>query len=121
MTYELAADVGGTFTDLVLRTEGREINIYKTSTTPGNISNGILNGIEIIATSLGLDTKTFLQQCKSFACGTTMATNAILENRQAKTGLICSEGFRDTLLIREGGKADSYDFYMDKSGKLRRA
>ncbi|WP_076866063.1 hydantoinase/oxoprolinase family protein [Bradyrhizobium mercantei] len=113
MTYELAADVGGTFTDLVLRVGGREVNIYKTSTTPGNISNGILNGIEMIATSLGLDIKTFLRRCTSFACGTTIATNAILENRQAKTGLICSEGFRDTLLIREGGKADSYDFYMD--------
>lgn len=113
MTYELSADVGGTFTDLVLRTDHRQIDIFKTSTTPENISTGILNGVTMIAGTLGLETRDFLAQCTSFACGTTIATNAILEGRQARTGLLCTEGFRDTLLIREGGKPDSYDFYVD--------
>ncbi|TDR92913.1 hydantoinase/oxoprolinase family protein [Enterovirga rhinocerotis] len=113
MTYELSADVGGTFTDLVLRSDGAQIDIFKASTTPANIADGILNGIAGIAKSLDLDTATFLGRCDSFAVGTTIATNAILEGKQAKTGLLCTDGFRDTLLIREGGKADSYDFYVD--------
>jgi len=113
MAYELSADVGGTFTDLVLRTDRKKIDIFKTSTIPENISKGILNGVTMIAETLGLSTKEFMQDCESFACGTTIATNAILEGRQAKTGLLCTEGFRDTLLIREGGKPDSYDFFVD--------
>ncbi|MFN4155795.1 MAG: hydantoinase/oxoprolinase family protein [Paracoccaceae bacterium] len=113
MAYELSADVGGTFTDLVLRTGRTKIEIFKTSTIPQNISRGILNGVTMIAQTLGISTDNFLQDCESFACGTTIATNAILEGRQAKTGLLCTEGFRDTLLIREGGKPDSYDFYVD--------
>lgn len=113
MSYELSADVGGTFTDLVLRTDGVKIDIFKSSTTPDDVSVGIMNGIHMIAGVLGLETSSFLGQCTNFACGTTIATNAILEGKQAKTGLICTEGFRDTLLIREGGKPDSYDFYVD--------
>ncbi|MGN7734726.1 hydantoinase/oxoprolinase family protein [Ensifer sp. 22564] len=113
MAYEISADVGGTFTDLVLRIDGKAVEIFKTSTVPSNISKGILNGVSMIAETLGLTQREFMNDCKSFSCGTTIATNAILEGRQAKTGLICTEGFRDTLLIREGGKPDSYDFYMD--------
>lgn len=113
MTYELSADVGGTFTDLVLRSDGKRIDIFKTSTTPENISDGIMKGLEMIAARIGLETRTFMKNCTAFACGTTIATNAILESRQAKTGLICTDGFRDVLLTREGGKPDSYDFYVD--------
>lgn len=113
MSYELSADVGGTFTDLVLRTDGVAIDISKASTTPQNISDGVMAGVGMIATRLGVSVSTFMGQCTSFSIGTTIATNAILEGKQAKTGLICTEGFRDTLLIREGGKPDSYAFNVD--------
>ncbi len=113
MAYELSADIGGTFTDLVLRTDGETIDIFKTSTTPKNIADGILNGVAMIAGHLGLAPGDFLARCEAFAIGTTIATNAILEGKQAKTGLVCTEGFRDTLMIREGGKPDSYDIYID--------
>jgi N-methylhydantoinase A len=113
MSYELSADVGGTFTDLVLRTDGVAIDISKASTTPQNISDGVMAGVGMIATRLGVSVSTFMGQCTRFSIGTTIATNAILEGKQAKTGLICTEGFRDTLLIREGGKPDSYAFNVD--------
>lgn len=112
-SYELSADVGGTFTDLVLRTDQGALEFFKSPTTPANIADGILSGIAWIAERLGVERSEFLAQCKSFACGTTVATNAILEGKTARTGLICTEGFRDILLIREGGKANSYDMRFD--------
>ena len=113
MGIEIAADVGGTFTDFVLRDADGSIHLSKSSTTPGQIADGIFNGLSMIAERRGLSLNTLLAQCDSLACGTTVATNAILEGKAAKTGLICTQGFRDTLLIREGGKNDSYNIYLD--------
>ncbi len=107
MSYQIAVDVGGTFTDLVLREPTGRTRSFKSPSTPGQIVEGILNGVGLIAGNLGMDRKDFLRQCSKFSCGTTVATNAILEGTYARTGLITTEGFRDTLLIREGGKADA--------------
>ncbi|MGB3540255.1 MAG: hydantoinase/oxoprolinase family protein [Mesorhizobium sp.] len=113
MNVQIAVDVGGTFTDLVLQETSGQIRIYKTPTTPGRIVDGILNGVELIASEFGLDRRELLSNCTRFACGTTAATNAILEKTYATTGLICTEGFRDTLTVREGGKADTYTIAID--------
>jgi N-methylhydantoinase A len=109
----IAVDVGGTFTDFVVRNADNSISTYKSSTTPGKIADGIFNGLALIAQRRGISVRTLVVGCRSFACGTTVATNAILEHKVAKTGMICTEGFRDTLVIREGGKADTYNQYMD--------
>jgi N-methylhydantoinase A len=109
----ISLDVGGTFTDFVVRNEDGSIDTYKSSTTSGKISEGIFNGLEMIARRRGVDIGTLIGACDSFSCGTTVATNAILEHKTSKTGLICTEGFRDTLLIREGGKTDTYNMYVD--------
>ena len=111
MSIEIAVDVGGTFTDFVVRAGG--IAAYKSSTTPLDIADGIFNGLALIARRRGTTTAELLAATSSFACGTTVATNAILEHKAARTGLLITEGFRDTLLIREGGKADTYNIYMD--------
>lgn len=112
MTVEIAVDVGGTFTDFVLNEDG-VLTAYKSSSTPGNIATGILQGLEMIAGRRGETLGTMLSRCGSFACGTTVATNAILEGKAAKTALLCTEGFRETLSIRDGGKADTYNIYLD--------
>jgi N-methylhydantoinase A len=109
----ISLDIGGTFTDFVVRDADGAIATYKSSTTTGRISDGIFNGLEMIAARRGLDLDGLLRDCRSFACGTTVATNAILERKTAKTGLLCTAGFRDTLLIREGGKADTYNLWVD--------
>lgn len=109
----ISVDVGGTFTDFVVRNDDNTLSTYKSSTTPGKIADGIFNGLHLIADRRGMDVRTLLGQCASFSCGTTVATNAILEKKVARTGLICTDGFRDTLLIREGGKKDTYNIYMD--------
>lgn len=113
MSLEIAVDVGGTFTDLVLRDADARVRTYKAPTTPGRIVDGILDGVGLVAADFGLTRRQLLGECSKFACGTTAATNAILEGTYARTGLICTEGFRDTLLIREGGKADTYSIAID--------
>ncbi len=113
MTFQIAVDVGGTFTDLVLREQGGRVRSFKAPTTPGRIVDGILNGLGLIAEDYGVERRTLLADCSKLACGTTAATNAILEGTYARTGLICTEGFRDTLLIREGGKQDTYTIAID--------
>ncbi|MCB8883785.1 hydantoinase/oxoprolinase family protein [Acidisoma cellulosilytica] len=109
----ISLDIGGTFTDFVVRDAEGGIETYKSSTTNGRISDGIFNGLTMIAERRGVRLSGLLGECRSFACGTTVATNAILERKTAKTALLCTEGFRDTLLIREGGKADTYNLWVD--------
>lgn len=115
MTYQIAVDVGGTFTDLVLREPNGRTRSFKSPSTAGQIVEGILNGVTLIARFYGMERRELLNQCAKFSCGTTVATNAILERTYARTGLITTEGFRDTLLIREGGKddADAITIAMD--------
>lgn len=113
MTYSIGADVGGTFTDLAVFDENGHVSTFKAPTTPGHIVGGILGALDLAAKSVGLDRAAFLANCTKFACGTTVATNAILEGNYARTGLICTDGFRDTLFIREGGKADTNTIALD--------
>lgn len=113
MSVQIAVDVGGTFTDLVLKEANGRVRNYKAPTTPGRIVDGILDGVGLIAGDFGVSSRELMAGCTRFACGTTAATNAILEHTYARTGLICTEGFRDTLTIREGGKADTYSIAID--------
>ncbi len=113
MGIEISADVGGTFTDFVVRDADGRIGLFKSSTTPGRIADGIFAGLTLIATRRGVGLRELLAGCDSLSIGTTVATNAILEGKAAKTALICTDGFRDTLLIREGGKADTYNIFVD--------
>ena len=112
MSLSIAIDVGGTFTDLVLQLETGEIRAYKSPTTPGRIIDGVFDGLEQIAADLGLSIKALVANLGRFAFGTTAATNAILEGKAARTGLIITRGFRETLLVREGGKADTYNIRL---------
>lgn len=109
----ISLDVGGTFTDFVLRDEHGLLHTYKSSTTPGNIVDGIFNGLSLIASRNNETLPALLGRTADFACGTTVATNAILERKVAKTALLITDGFRDTLLVREGGKPDTYNIYVD--------
>jgi len=113
MIAAISLDIGGTFTDFVVRDADGSVATYKSSTTTGRISDGIFNGLEMIAARRGADLYGLMRGCESFSVGTTVATNAILERKTARTGLLCTAGFRDTLLIREGGKSDTYNLWVD--------
>ena len=96
MSYRLGIDVGGTFTDLLLfNEETGAMAIEKTPSTPADQSIGILNGIHKIieANNLGSD------DIKLILHGTTVATNAVLEEKGALVGLITTKGFEQILHV----------------------
>jgi N-methylhydantoinase A len=109
MTYRIGIDVGGTFTDfLVIGDDGLRI-VHKTSSTPRDPSLGLVTGLEEIASRTGQPLSTFLGAVELVVHGTTVATNALLTRRGAHTGLLCTQGFRDTLALRQGTREAPYD------------
>jgi N-methylhydantoinase A len=96
MAYRLGVDVGGTFTDLLLFDEasGRFWR-DKTPSTPEDSSIGILNGVREICAAAGIEAR----EVTTFLHGTTVATNAVLEGKGARVGLIVTEGYRDIMQI----------------------
>ncbi|HUX04432.1 MAG TPA: hydantoinase/oxoprolinase family protein [Acidimicrobiales bacterium] len=96
MTYRLGVDVGGTFTDILLvNEETGETFRAKTSSTPADQSIGVLRGINQACALAGVG----LDQVTNVLHGTTVATNAILEGKGARVGLVTTEGFRQVLQI----------------------
>jgi N-methylhydantoinase A len=102
----LAIDVGGTFTDVFVFDENtRNISVTKTSSTPSNPEQGILDGIE--------KAQVKGENIKVFSHGTTVGTNALIERKLPKTALVTTKGFRDVPEIRRGTKLDLWDAYKD--------
>lgn len=96
MRYRLGVDVGGTFTDLLLfDNETGAFWRHKTPSTPHDSSEGILTGVEAITGQAGVDPS----EIEFFLHGTTVATNAVLEGKGARVGLIVTEGYRDIMQI----------------------
>ncbi|XUU61183.1 hydantoinase/oxoprolinase family protein [Erythrobacter sp. HA6-11] len=96
MTYRLGVDVGGTFTDLLLFDEETgNFWRHKTPSTPHDSSEGILNGVQAITSKAGVAAKDIAY----FLHGTTVATNAVLEGKGSRVGLIVTEGYRDVMQI----------------------
>ena len=104
----LACDVGGTFTDLVAAAEGR-IGLYKAPTTPDDPVEGVLAAIALAAAAAGRPRRDYLAGVGSFVHATTRAINAVLTGTTARTAFLTTEGHRDILLLREGGRLNPYD------------
>lgn len=96
MAYRLGVDVGGTFTDLLLFNDADgSFWRHKTPSTPHDSSEGILNGVNAICDKAGISPS----QVEFFLHGTTVATNAVLEGKGARVGLITTEGYRQVMQI----------------------
>lgn len=96
MAYRLGVDVGGTFTDILLIDEDSgETHRAKTASTPEDQSVGVLRGIERACEAAGVS----MAEIAEVFHGTTVATNAILEGKGARVGLVTTEGFRQVLQI----------------------
>jgi len=109
--YSLGVDVGGTFTDLVLFDEDKgTIKALKTSSTISNQAEGVITGINRL--------KVDMDEVKRVVHGMTVATNAILEGKVAKTGLITTKGFRDTIEIAKTNRKIVYDMKYQKPAPL---
>jgi N-methylhydantoinase A len=109
----LAADIGGTFTDIVLESNDRRWT-KKVLTTPARPEQAVIDGARQVLAQAGLS----FADVKVFVHGTTLATNAVLERRGARTALITTEGFRDILEIGTEGRFDQYDLQIERRAPL---
>ncbi len=103
-SYRIGVDTGGTFTDIVVGDHTGILSVGKALTTRERISEGLLEGLAVAAKPLGMNVRELLGQTALLIYGSTRATNAIIEGKTAKTALLITEGFADTLVRREGGK-----------------
>ena len=109
----LAVDIGGTFTDLALEWDGKRESV-KVLTTPRAPEEGVLTGVEEILKLSGLKPS----DLSLIIHGTTLATNAIIERKGARTALIVTEGFRDSIEIAFEHRFEQYDIFMQKPPPL---
>ena len=107
----VGVDSGGTFTDVFLfdETTGR-IAVWKVPSTPDDPSRGIADGVTEGMRCMDADAASI----RYFGHGTTVATNALIQHRGVKTGLITTDGFRDLLEIGRQKRPDLYDLQADK-------
>ncbi|WP_137176494.1 hydantoinase/oxoprolinase family protein [Roseomonas sp. AR75] len=109
--YALGVDVGGTFTDLVLiRLSNGAMTTHKVPSTPDDPSRAMGEGIAELLRLAGAAAG----DVGWFGHGTTVATNAMIQGRTARTGLVTTEGFRDTLEIRRQRQPHNYNIRIPK-------
>ena len=106
----IGVDVGGTFTDIVLcDMERHEVAIHKVSTTPDDPSHGVMQGVLEICSA----NKVPPRDIRYLFHGTTIATNAILEHKGARCGLVTNEGFRDIIHIARHQRVEHYSIMQE--------
>ena len=106
---EIGVDIGGTFTDIVCRASGAPLRTLKIPTTPDDPSRAVLQTLAELSARFGIEPASIAR----FLHGTTIATNAVLQRRGAKTGLITSSGFRDVLEIGYQLRNDLYRVILE--------
>jgi N-methylhydantoinase A len=116
--YRIGIDVGGTFTDLVAVDDAGQVTLTKLASTPEDQSLGVLDGLKLMAEGFGLSLGDLLGQTARIVHGTTVATNALLERKGAKVGLLTTAGHRDVLEMREGLKPDRYNLRLPRPEPL---
>jgi len=107
-SIRLGVDIGGTFTDVVLEKDG-ELFSTKVLTTYVAPENAIIDGMYHVCAKADVDPS----QIDQIIHGTTLATNALIERRGAKTALITTEGFRDVIEMRTESRFEQYDLNLN--------
>ncbi|WML26343.1 hydantoinase/oxoprolinase N-terminal domain-containing protein [Neobacillus sp. OS1-33] len=103
-------DTGGTFTDCVLWRTGEEPIVVKVPSTPSNPAEAIINGLELLCLQAGIP----FTAVHFLVHGTTVATNAMLQEQWGKVGLITTKGFRDSLEIGTQMRPELYQLHQRK-------
>ena len=100
--YVVATDVGGTCTDAVVFATGEPVRLGKALSTPPDFAEGVLAAIRAAADDMGIALGALLARTALFVHGSTVVDNTLLTRNGARTGVITTEGFEDTLLITRG-------------------
>jgi N-methylhydantoinase A len=112
-SIRLGLDIGGTFTDVALEV-GEQRFTAKTLTTPGAPEQGVLTALHSVTQAAGI----VPGQVGLIIHGTTLATNAVIERKGAKTALLTTQGFRDVVEIRHENRFEQYDVNIDLPAPL---
>ena len=110
----IGVDIGGTFTDIIVAAQDGGLHRAKVLSSPPDFGRAVLEGLTGLARSAGLD----LGAAVTLVHGTTVATNAILEGRGARTGLVTTQGFRDVLELGRMRRPSLYDLFWEKPEPL---
>ena len=111
MSYKIGVDVGGTFTDVCMFDQEKgEVMVHKLPSTPWDPSEAIGKGIQEIMENNQVSP----QAVAYLAHGTTVATNATLERKGSRTGIITTKGFRDLIELARQTRASLYDTQVEK-------
>jgi len=113
MAYQVCIDIGGTFTDCLVADGRGTIAIFKAPTTPGEFEKGFIDVLHVAAQAMGLSAADFMAQIALIVHGSTVSTNALVERKTAKVGLIVNAGHRDILLLREGPRKGAFQWRLD--------
>jgi N-methylhydantoinase A len=98
--YTVAVDIGGTFTDVVVVDDSSgAVAMGKVLSTPADLQEGVIAGLEHAASNLGLSWRELLTQTHRFVHATTRSSNAVFERSGARTAVLTTQGFGDTLMI----------------------
>ncbi len=108
MSAKLAVDIGGTFTDLAIEDDEQRWTA-KVLTTPAAPERGVLEGVRLVLEKAGLAAADIALVIH----GTTLATNAVIERKGARTALLTTEGFRDVLALGNESRYDQYDLNIE--------
>ena len=110
MGWTVGVDVGGTFTDF-FAAKGDEglIHVYKTSSTPSNPAEAILNGLDAMCEKFDIP----MDQIDRLSHGTTVGTNALIQRTGSRVALVTTKGFRDLLEIGRQTRPHMYDLQID--------
>src|SRR6201985_1027253 len=100
--FLVATDVGGTCTDTIVFAGGEDIYLGKALSTPPNFADGVMDSIASAAKSMGISRDDLLRQTSLFIHGSTVVDNTVLTRDGARTGLITTAGFEDTVLVTRG-------------------
>jgi len=111
----IGVDIGGTFTDLVWVDDATgAVQVGKLLTTPKDPSQAVEQGVVTVLNDAG----SLAADVRSLIHGTTLATNALIERKGARTGLLTTAGFRDAVEIGREGRYDMYDLFIDQPSPL---
>ena len=105
--YIIGVDTGGTYTDVCVIDEKGGVTIGKAPTTPRDLVEGVMDALQNAAEARGISRRDLLTNATSFCQGTTIGTNALINRRGVKTGMITTKGFEDTIYIQRAiGRVD---------------
>ena len=116
--YRIGVDIGGTFTDVIAVDRDGTLTFVKTASTPADQSLGVMHALRQLSERLGLELGGLLSRTERIMHGMTVATNALLERKGARVGLLTTAGHRDVLEMREGLKPERYDLRLSRPEPL---